>query len=148
MDVVLPGEIARFKVWPAGKHRSPCYWMVRVFKTRGHMRRAFHKLDISHDKDDRFAAIVMPQERQKLVRGRWRSASPNLGYVLFARTYVCAEVLCHESVHMATNYLRRIGKLRLHQKHDKGEETLAYHTGWCGRQLNNGFHKFKCWREI
>jgi hypothetical protein len=88
----------------------------------------------------------MPIERMRLIGRRWKS-EPFLGYALFARNYVLAEVLCHEAVHMATGYLRRIRKLpRLRNQIDNGEERLAYYTGWCGRQLNNGFHKSKCYR--
>ena len=96
--MTLPGEIARFKVFPAGKHRSPCYWTVLVFANKGHMRRAFHQLNITEDHDDRFGAIVMPQERRRLIRGKWKS-DPSLGYALFARTQLGMETQCHESVH-------------------------------------------------
>ena len=84
--MTLPGEIARFKVFPAGKHRSPCYWIVLVFADKGYMRGAFHQLNITNDQDDRFGAIVMPQERRAAIGRRWRS-SPSLGYALFAHTH-------------------------------------------------------------
>ncbi|MHB8108134.1 MAG: hypothetical protein ACYDH4_12020 [Candidatus Cryosericum sp.] len=142
---MLPGELARFKVFPAGKHRSPCYWTVLVFADRGFMRRAFHQLNITRDKDDRFGAIVMPQELRRLIRGRWKS-DPSLGYVLCARTQLCMETQCHESVHMALGYLRRVKQRpRLGKEVTDDEETLAYHAGWCARQLNNAFHKFNCY---
>jgi len=145
--MTFPGEIAHFKVFPAGKHRSPCYWTVLVFTNKGFMRRAFHRLNITEDHDDRFGAIVMPQERQRLIRGKWKD-DPSLGYALFARTQLCMETQCHESVHLALGYLRRIRRCPcLRKETDDGEEALAYYAGWCARQLNNGFHKFNCYRE-
>jgi hypothetical protein len=145
--MTLSGEIARFKVFPAGKHRSPCYWIVFVFADKGYMRRAFHQLNITNDHDDRFGAIVMPQERRRAIGRKWRS-SPSLGYALFARTQLGMETQCHESIHLALGYLRRIGRCpRLRKETDEGEERLAYYAGWCARQLNNGFHKSHCYRK-
>jgi len=146
--MMLPGEIARFKVFPAGKHRPPCYWTVLVFADKGYMRRAFHQLNVSKDHDDRFGAIVMPQVRLQLIRGKWRTVDPSLGYVLFARTQLGMGTQCHESVHMALGYLRHIGKCpRLSKQTDDGEETLAYHIDRCASQLNYNFIKFHCYRK-
>jgi len=142
----LTGEIARFKVFPAGR-RSPHYWTVLVFANKGHMRQGFHQLNIANDHDDRFGAIVMPQKRQWFLRRKWRS-DPSLGYVLFARTQLCMETQAHEAVHMATGYLRRAGRcLRLAKETNEAEENLAYFTGRCTAQLNRGFHKFHCYRK-
>ena len=142
----LPGEIARFKVFP--DQDAPHYWTVLVFAHKGFMRRAFHRLNPMDDGDDRFAAIVMPRERRQLIRGRWRTIDPSLGYALFNRTQLCAEALCHEAVHMVFAYVRRVGQYpRLRKETDEGEEDLAYCAGWCADQLNNGFHKFHCYRK-
>jgi hypothetical protein len=145
--MMLPGEVARFKVFLAGKHRSPCYWTILVFVNKGFMRRAFHRLNIAKDHDDRFGAVVMPQEVRRLLHGKWKS-DPSLGYALFARTQLCMETQCHESVHMALGYLRRAGQCpRLAKETNEAEENLAYFAGYCARQLNRGFHKFHCYRE-
>ena len=144
--MTLPGEIARFKVFPAGCGTSH-YWAVLVFRTKRSMRRAFRQLNITNDHDDHFGAIVMPQEVRRLLRGKWKS-DPSLGYALFARTQLDMETQCHESIHLALGYLRRIGQRpRLCKETTEGEETLAYYTGGCASQLNNGFHKFNCYRE-
>lgn len=143
----LPGEIARFKVYPAGRHRSPCCWTVVVFADKGHMRPAFHQLNITRDHDDRFGAIVMPQECRRLIRGKWKS-DPSLGYALFARTQLCMETQCHESVHMALVYMRRIGRCpRLGRETNSAEENVCYFAGRCASQLNRGFHKGRCYRK-
>lgn len=140
----MKGEIACFKVFP----KRPHYWTVLVFEHKGYMRRAFHQLNISDDIDDRFGAIVMPQEIWHCTRGEWHIVSPSLGHVLFARTQLCMETQCHEAVHMALGYLRRIGHCpHLGKETDDAEETLAYYTGRCAAQLNRGFHKFHCYRS-
>lgn len=143
------GEIARFKVFPAGR-QSPHYWAVRVFANKGFMRRAFHQLNLYTNNDDRFGAIVMPQIRQHLVKGRERDIDPSLGYALFARSQLCMETQAHEAVHMATEYLRRVRQrlcLRLGAEIDDTEENLAYYVGRCAAQLHHGFHKFHCYRK-
>lgn len=145
--MTLPGEIARFKVFPAGRRRSPCYWTVLVFANKGHMRRAFHQLNITKDNDDRFGAIVMPQDCWTGISKRWR-VDPSLGYVLFARTQLCMETQCHEAVHMALGYLRRTGRsLRLGKENNEAEENVCYFAGYCASQLNRGFHKCHCYRK-
>jgi hypothetical protein len=147
--VTFPGEIAHFKVFPAGARRSRCYWTVLVFANKGHMRRAYRKLNLTDDHDDRFGAIVMPQDRWTIIRGRRHIVDPSLGYVLFARTQLCMETQCHESIHMAISFLRRIDKFpRLQRKENNdGEETLAYYAGRCARRLNNSLYKFHCYRK-
>ncbi len=143
--MTLPGEIARFKVFPG--YRAPFYWTVLVFANKGHMRRAFHQFNATDDHDDRFGAIVMPQERQRLTRGKWKS-DPSLGYALFARTQLCMETQCHEAVHMGLHYLRRTGRsLRLGKENNQVEENVCYFAGYCASQLNRGFHKFHCYRK-
>lgn len=143
----LPGEIARFQVLPAGR-RSPLYWTVLVFANKGYMRRAFHKLNLHPtDRDDRFGAIIMPEEHWQVTRGRKKS-EPFLGYALFARTQLGMGTQCHEAVHMALGYLRRIRKIpRLHRETDPNEEALAYCIGGCAAQLNNNFLKSRCYRN-
>lgn len=141
----LSGEIARFKVFPNRRH-SACYWTVLVFSDKGGMRRAFRRLNVLDDTDDRFGATVMPQEMQRRVGGKWKS-DPSLGYALFACTQLDVETQCHEAVHLATGFLRRLGQCpRLRKETDDIEETLAYCIGRCARQLNNGFHKYQCYR--
>lgn len=145
--MTLPGEIARFKVFPAGK-QSPHYWTVFVFANKGYMRRGFHQLNLTKDHDDRFGAIVMPQVRLHLIRGKWRTIDPSLGNVFFARTQLGMGTQCHESVHMALGYLRHIRKCpRLSKQTDAAEETLAYCIDRCASQLNYNFIKFHCYRK-
>lgn len=138
------GEIARFKVYPNGRC-AHWFWTVIVFKHKGLMRKAFHVLNGTEDRDDRFGAIVMPQERQVLLKGKWRR-DPSLGYVLFAKTQLGTETQAHEAVHMATSYLRRIKKWpQLGLEIDDREEDLAYHIGYCAGQLHEALYKNRCY---
>lgn len=146
MDVDFPGQVARFKIFP--HYRKPYYWTVLVFANRGYMRRAFHQLNVNkNDTDDRFDAIVMPQEGQRLIRGEWKS-KPSLGYALFARNRIGAETLCHEAIHMAIEYLRRTNSnIHLDKEYNDADENICYHAGWCARKLNRDFWKFNCYPE-
>lgn len=145
--MTFSGEIARFKVFPAGKRRSPHYWTVLVLANRGYMRKVFHQLNATKDHDDRFGAVVMFQEQHQLVRGSWKVA-PSLGYALFAKTQLCMETQCHEAVHMALGYLRRTKRLpRLLNVVNNDEENVCYFAGYCASQLNSWFHKLGCYKR-
>lgn len=142
----MKGKLAQFKLWPE-RRVSPLYWSVLVFDNKGSMRNAFHILNATDDHDDRFGAIVMPQERQML---QWTAngheswvSHPSLGYVLFAKTQLDSETQSHESFHMAMGYFRRTGyfpKLDADGSTD-AEEDLAYVVGRCAGQLHRKFFK-------
>jgi len=141
----ITGEYARFKVFPAPDR--PEYWVVLIFPTKTGMRRAFHTLNTTGDKDDRFGAIVMPLEVQKLVKGRWKTVGHSLGHVLLSRSQLNMETQCHESLHMALGFLRRLKMTpSLKRETDGEEEILAYYTGRCAAQLNCGLHKTKSYK--
>jgi hypothetical protein len=142
----MTGKLAQFKVWPERK-LSNNYWSVLVFNNKGNMRRAFHILNETEDKDDLFGAVVMPQERHMLQWTADGSESwvvhPALGYVLFAKTQLNTETQSHEAFHMATGYFRRTGyfpKLDPEDAND-AEEDLAYVVGRCAEQLHRKFFK-------
>jgi hypothetical protein len=140
------GKLAQFKLWPERK-LSNHYWSVLVFNNKGNMRRAFHVLNATDDKDDRFGAVVMPQERMML---QWTAngheswvSHPSLGYVLFAKTQLGSETQSHEAFHMAMGYFRRIECFpKLDPDGCNGdEEDLAYIVGKCAAQLHRKFFK-------
>jgi hypothetical protein len=142
----MKGLLSQFKLWPE-RSLTDLYWSVLVFNNKGSMRRAFHELNATDDHDDRFGAIVMPQERMML---QWTAneheswvSHPSLGYVLFAKTQINSETQSHESFHMAMGYFRRTGyfpKLDPHGCND-AEEDLAYIAGRCAGQLHRKLFK-------
>lgn len=72
--------------------------------------------------------------------------TPLLGYALFRLGRIDAEVVGHESVHMATEFLRRTRRsVRLNDEIGYREECLAYATGICVAQLANYLHSHDLW---
>jgi hypothetical protein len=148
-ELEVSGMVTSFKLWPC-RDLSHYFWLVHVFRDRGRMRKAYHVLNLTGDGDDAFDAIVMPMQRQKLVKGRWRNDKEDgfLGYALFSQTRLTMETVCHEAVHMATMLIRRHrGTLNLGRECDDLEEAVAFFTGRCAKQLNNKFHKSSLYRE-
>ena len=139
--------LARFKVFPGkgnemAKERR-CFWDVRVYKTRGAMVRAYKELS-PEDKDEDFAAIVMPVEAHRLQGKKW-IVQPILGFVLFYKGSCGAEVIAHESNHMSINYLRRVNPKAIKLKMDGDDDTeehMCYATGACARQITRACYRF------
>jgi hypothetical protein len=143
--------LAQIRVFPGRANHmateKAMYWTVLVFRNKRDMRIAFHELNHTEDKDDRFGAVVMPQETEKYVDGKWQSL-PSLGYVLFSKTQLSSDEIAHEALHMAAGYLRRTNPEALSLGADgtsDNEECLAYAAGRCARQFVIGLYRQKVW---
>jgi len=112
------------------------------------MKKVFHKLDITEDKDDDFGAIVMPQETHRCIDGKWKR-TPFLGYVLFTKSQRDSDTVMHECVHMAVAYLRRTKRksLALAWDRDDREEDLCYTAGTCADQVIRQFYRNGVYEE-
>ena len=65
-----------------------------------------------------------------------------IGYIFFVHERVDAEIACHESVHAAMHYWRRIKRRRsLLVDHENAEEQIAYSTGVIAAQIQRGISK-------
>lgn len=86
-----------------------------------------------------FGAIVMPTriEEFSVELNDWQ-ITPLIGNVLFHKSFINTDVLAHEAVHMTTNWLRTINKLKLNDEIDEEEELLAYGVGNIVNQLTTG----------
>ena len=51
------------------------------------------------------------------------------------------EIICHESVHIATSFLRIFNKLNLSNQIDTDEEMLAYSVGLVSKQIVNKLYQ-------
>lgn len=69
-----------------------------------------------------------------------------LGFVLLNRADVNAELITHEAVHIALEYLRRIRcGVSLSGGCDDAEEILAYTVGIVSTQLAERMNEHKLW---
>lgn len=133
------------------------FWRVEIHRDKAAMRKAYRDyLCRGHrcrGNDDRFGAIVMPCAHLKKARnGRW-VADQRLGKVLFARTQIRQEEITHESVHMATGFIRRTrgtaekpGPIDLGSGSGPREEDVAYAAGNSARQIVNAGYRAGLWR--
>lgn len=147
----------RFKVHPGAetfpKH-SHLYWDIMVAATNSSFARKLKEFTlepgdspITEDKHTKTRAIVSPFTVYKYSKYiLCKHCEPILGEVLFSGPHVNAEIVAHESVHMATCFLRRIRKsLKLRSQIDFREECLAYIVGECVSQIANYLHQHKLW---
>lgn len=141
LDLPKVNAFAEFTIFPGRDNHclpdSMLYWHVFVFQSHKKMYEGFHKLNHSDDKSEDFGAIVMPERRFKVgCRDSEMLVHPILGFVLFSKDQLGSETTAHESVHMATHFLRRKRKsLQLSQENGEREETLAYTIGIVHVQL-------------
>lgn len=139
-----------FRVYPGRDNwmaaETEAYWQVRIYPTRRSLLRFWGKVRNALDKDDKFTAIVMPRSKQYCdTQGNW-TVEPFLGYVLFRKGQIDAEIIAHESVHMGMEYLRRRGhSVRFHTEIETKEERLAYAIGNCVSQLSDAIWQHKLW---
>jgi hypothetical protein len=131
MVIELEGRIVKFSVKPSKgnpyKPPSKFYWHVHIFGAK--------VSSCEHDKDGGYGALTVPLWREKYLEDGSVLLAPKLGDVLFYRDCLGSECVSHESVHMATSYLRRIGSLKLGSDIDDDEELLAYCIGICTQQI-------------
>ena len=130
-----------FEVYP--DLNDSLFWVVHVCPNRRSMLRRFHRLRGPMPYNgEKFAACVMPITRQAIGADGKTTTFPILGNVLFDLTHFSVEALAHESVHMATGYLRRKRRtVKLGQHADEREEQLAYPAGRCAEQIGRELKK-------
>ena len=119
------------------------YYKVHIYNTKKAMWLSAAKLS-SFEKDSNggFGALTIPSYRQRRD-GNVIITAPKIGDVLFYRGLLGSGVIAHESVHMATSFLRIFNSLKLGDKIDDREENLAYCIGSCTRQIVDKLYKFE-----
>lgn len=125
-------EPRQFQVFPASN--DSLYFQVFVFKTKEEMWQ-FGMKQYFKDKTD-YDAMTIPITRIKF-QGDEEIVVPEIGVVLFHENAINIEAITHESVHVATSYLRAKNQLKLSDEIDEGEERLAYCIGICAEQIFN-----------
>jgi hypothetical protein len=82
----------------------------------------------------------MPWSRVTLLPNGGEKKHDEIGMLLLPETFMCVEVFSHESLHLATSYVRKIRKsVKLKSEIDEDiEERLAYTTGVCASQIHIG----------
>ena len=146
-----PVPMFRFEVYPGRDNwmapdNCDRYFTICIYADLGWMRRAYRMMS-PHTPEERIAncaAAVIPMRRIWVQRNKRDKISPNIGFVLFARRYAGMEVITHESVHMATTYVRAIRRsLNLGPDIEEREERLAYAVGNIARQIASKCHELK-----
>lgn len=137
-----------FKVYPGKNHpliaKDRYFYNVHVFDdVESQLSKGARLLSHSDDPTAVFGAITIPRWRMRQNEtGEWYYV-PNIGDVLFCTHQLGTETICHESVHIATDYLRLLGKLQLTDCIDMGEEILAYAVGQTMSQIVASLYKRK-----
>lgn len=142
--------ICKFKLNPSINNpfeiEKKYYYHVQVLENREELFKVADKLS-PQDPNHNFAAIVLPFyvyrfDYDKEKDEFYSICKPKIGNVLFRKDYLNLEVISHEAVHLATNYLRLIKKLNLGDEIDENEELLAYCVGGMTQELITNFYKF------
>lgn len=139
----------QFKIYPAKdnlalfvKQRdllNHFYWEVSIFAKRQQFLRKYRSItDKAARSDMRYCeAIVCPRPTYAYLNKNVCYMKPRLGYALFHRNWVDNEIIAHESVHLATHFIRihRVSSLHLRREIYMREEVLAYTIGTCVNQF-------------
>lgn len=128
---VKPGLFNPFNL--SRKH----YFSVHVFASQAEMYRKYDQLSIFGPRSDPdYSAITMPLVRRKFDAKGNSKLMPKIGNALFWQGSLGTTAITHESVHIATTYLRVLNELRLDPGNiDDEEEKLAYSVGSVARQI-------------
>jgi len=139
---------------------SAYYFLVMIFPTRRQMTNKHLKLslltkrryakgvaDRMESGDWHSCAFVMPRKVWNTDPTKWYRKY-FLGFVLLNQQDMNAELLVHESVHIALEYLRRIKcSTRLRKEVDDQEEHLAYTVGIFATQLATHINRHNLWQH-
>lgn len=144
----------KFKVYPGREvfhEHEHLYWDIEIIETYGWFIRKMNRFIINPahsplEKEDdevfKTRAFVNPFIIWSAKKGNF----PVLGIAFFCGQHINAEIVTHESVHMATSFLRRIRKsLKLTSEIDFREECLAYAVGQCTKQIAQYLYDHKLW---
>lgn len=139
-----------FRVYPGSDNwmakEDKLYWDIRIFPHRRAMLR-FWRRRSEETFDPKFSAIVLPRRCCIVAKDGSVVMKPFMGLVLFRKGMINAEVVSHEAVHMACEYLRRCKhSTRLGIENDDREERLAYAIGNCVRQMADFLWNEKIWK--
>lgn len=100
-------------------------------------------LDRHLDNYTHACAYVMPR---RVLESPWPHRKFWMGFVLFNKQDLHAELVCHEAVHIALEYLRRIRcSVKLGRQCNDNEEFLAYTIGIVTTQLAKQMNDHKLW---
>ena len=144
----VKNRIAKFRInpgkWNPFKPDSKHYYYVHVFSDKESMWAFGAKLS-AREKDQHggYEALTVPIWRERYTEDEQVIKAPKIGDVLFYQGRLGSECICHESVHLATNYLRVIDRLYLGDQIDDDEELLAYSVGSCARQIVDRLYQLK-----
>lgn len=126
------------------------YWRVYVFASKEAMHR-YEQWRNDEDRALRFLGMVIPMPVFRVdARGYVASCRPKLGELLLHRQRLGTAVLCHESIHMATESLRAVALLQgvpvrkllgLGKEIDDKEERLAYVSCELCRQIVDALYE-------
>ena len=143
MVVAISDRLAKFHInpgkWNPFKPDMRHYYNVHVFADREAMWRFGAR--VSTCKETGYAALTIPLWGERVASDGQIIKAPKIGDVLFYRGCLGSECITHESVHLATSYLRVIDRLKLNDQIDNDEELLAYCVGSCTRQIVDRLYK-------
>jgi len=133
----------KFKVYPGRRNliqtSRRAYWNVYVYDSADGMFEHAERHQSTGDKSRGYHAITLPIIKCRKRDRHW-ALMPHLGDVVFHKGRVGSTPISHESVHMATHFLRLLNLLKLGDEIDESEELLAYAVSSCVVQLVNGFY--------
>lgn len=152
----------RFQVYPAWFNNyalpahSSLYWEVEVYANQRAMVRRWRKLSIGMKEKDWDKLCPHKTEAVVCPRTVWVTPAknskekptlhPRLGYTLFHREKLNTEIICHEALHMAVEYLRRTKQsLQLEETIGEKEETLAWAVGRLSSQIAKQLYDTGVW---
>lgn len=139
---VNPGRYNPYK--PGSRH----YYRVRVFADVDTMWDVAARLSRKErDKNGGFEAITMPRWQEYLTAGEEWAVYPKVGDILFHVGFLGTEVICHESVHAATSFLRMLSRLELGEQIDDNEELLAFCVGSIARQIVSKLYSLEVFKR-
>lgn len=148
-----------FNLYPAKGHsflpHHELYFQIQVYETKDKMLDGYSELRPEWNREElKFDACVVPIERRKISTDGSEELNPEIGCVFFHRQRVGSEITAHESVHIATSFLRvtrQSENIYLatpyeelsregYRKKMLNEEYLAYLIGNANRQLVSAFY--------
>lgn len=134
------GRIAKFRINPGTynpyKPSFKHYYQIHVFDIEENMWEYGYRLTRNEERIGGYTALTIPTWRERFDSSSklWIIA-PKIGDVLFHKERLDITPITHESVHLATSFLRILSKLRLNDQIDDDEEMLAYCVGSLASQI-------------
>lgn len=127
---INPGTYNPYK--PSFKH----YYHVHIFDSQENMWAYGYRRTKDEKNKFGYGALTIPLWREKFdSKSKAWIVAPKIGDVLFHKECLGMTVITHESVHLATSFLRVLKILKLSEQIDESEEVLAYCIGSIARQI-------------